>query len=155
MEFEICEAQSLLMLFFYVIFVKIINTNQVIFRCFGDFDEISRRHQYFLFQCNIIPLKLYEKSAFDEKKKRFWSNQEQPRLNLVSRPLSRFTGRLAPSELSNDQYLIKSAFIWCKGNRQTRGRIFYGQAALKGGGGSSTSAITVSTCGQPLQSAWP
>ena len=38
----------------------------------------------------------WSKSASDEKKKHFWSNQEQPRLNLVSRPLSRFTGRLAP-----------------------------------------------------------
>ena len=42
-------------------------SHQVIFRCFGDFDEISRRHQYFLFQCNIIPLKLDSKGASDQK----------------------------------------------------------------------------------------
>ena len=87
----------------------------------------------------------WTKSASDGKK-HFWSNQEQPRLNLVSRPLSRVTGRLAPEFKSNDHYLIRSAFIWCKGSRQKRRRICYGQAGRKGGWVSSASAITVGTC---------
>ena len=54
---------------------------------FFEFDEISRRHQYFLFQCNIIPLKLDSKGASDEKvlptRKKSVSDQIKSSLGLI------------------------------------------------------------------------